>query len=336
MTHMEYDAAVNEALERLTHAGFFLGNEFRGFAIHAPMAAEALATLGFCDEVPAWVDFNASTRTYSSLPPPVTAIDAEDENSWRSALGESRRLTDWASLFRHQIDELGWRDALAAWWPRLAPGMLAGLTHGLIRTAHATRSLANTENPSELQLHELANGLAFWAGTYQGPTGARVVGTIKTLGRRSTSSVFATADAKLDESVDAALLELSAVSAGRYAAMRPAGNPVPAIHTITAPAALRMTLPVLPPELAEPSYDAVRDVCGSLLRIFGSGATAPETPSIDGHDPATQERIIEEAVELKDEHAIKLSEAARREYAANPDPRYFAAAHHALDLIRGR
>lgn len=43
---MEYDAAVNDALDRLVHAGFFFGgsNEFSGYAMHAPMGAEAIPT----------------------------------------------------------------------------------------------------------------------------------------------------------------------------------------------------------------------------------------------------------------------------------------------------
>lgn len=342
MTNEEYHAAVNEALERLLHAGFFFGSrsQFRGFAMHAPMGAEALATLGFCDQVPAWVDWYATVRTISSVPEPVSAIDPGHEADWRAALGQVRRLADWAALFQHEIDDAGWRAALATWWPRLMPGMLAGLTHGLIRTAHAVRSLASTDRPSTLQLHELANGLAFWAALYQPPTGAlargaRVIGAVKTIGRLPTSTLFAAADARLGESADAALMELSATCAGRYAVLAPGGNPVAPIHTITAPAALRMTLPQLPPELAQPSYEAMRGICGTLLRMFASRTGHDdETPPVDGDDPVVQTSIVHEAVALRDEHAIKISEAATREYATNPDPRYFAAAHHALELLR--
>jgi hypothetical protein len=321
----QYDTAINEALDRLLHAGFFFGgrNGFRGFAMHAPMGAEALATLGFCDQVPDWVDWYAKVRAISAAPEPIAAIDRGDDADWRAALGQPSRLADWAALFRHEIDDAGWRTALATWWPRLMPGMLAGLTHGLIRTAHAVRSVASTQAPSTLQLHELANGLAFWAALYQPPAGARATVT------------FTAADARLEESVDAALTELSAECAGRYAARPPGGNPVAPIHTITAPAALRMTLPHLPPELARPSYEAVRGICATLLRTYSSrGGPGSQTPPIDGDDPAVQTWIVHEAVATRDEHAIKISEAAAREYAAHPDPRYFAAAHHALELLR--
>jgi Questin oxidase-like len=338
---MEYEAAVNDALERLVHAGFFFGgsNEFRGFAMHAPMGAEALATLGFCNQVPGWVDWYATARTINSLPAPLSPIGTGSEAEWRAALGQVSRIADWAVLFQRQIVDIGWRATLATWWPRLTPGMLGGLTHGLIRTAHAVRSVASSGTPSALQLNELASGLALWAAKYQpleGMTcGTQANGTVRTLWPPA-ASLFATADARLAESVDVALLELSSACAGRYADLPPVGNPVAPIHMITAPAALRMTLPQLPPELAQPSYEAIREVCGTLLHMFTSRAGhAQQSPPIDGDSPAVQEQIIREAVESRDEHAIKLSEAARREYAAKPDPRYFDAAHHALALLGG-
>jgi hypothetical protein len=45
-------------------------------------------------------------------------------------------------------------------------GYFGGLTHGLIRTAYAVRSFPAEGKPSELELDELAHGLAYWAGTY--------------------------------------------------------------------------------------------------------------------------------------------------------------------------
>lgn len=339
-----YESAINEALARLDHAGFFFGhgNQLRGFAIHAPMGAEALATLGHEDEVPSWVDWYAALRGLGEPPDRMAPIDPADPSSWRAALGETRRLTDWAVLFRREIAEHGWHGTLVTWWPRLTPGMLAGLTHGLIRTAHAVRGITTVEEPSEQQLHELANGLAFWAGLYQPATGAmargaKAVGAVTSLGRQSAGKLFAAADAKLDTSVDAALAELAAIGAGRYLTTAPGGNPVPAVHTVTAPAALRMVLPHLPAELARPSYEAARDVSGTLINLFtGRGGRAAGEPAVDGADPDTQRRIIERAVEMRDEHAIKISEAARREYAAHPDPRCFQAAHHAQILLGGR
>ncbi|NUS16205.1 MAG: DUF4243 domain-containing protein [Streptomyces sp.] len=344
MSDVPYGTAVNQALERLEHAGFFLGaggagNQLRGFAIHAPMGAEALAALGHGDLVPGWVDGYAVRRGFGAPPDPYAPIDPADEASWRAALGDTRRLADWATLFRRQIDTAGWRQTLVGWWPRLGPGMMAGLTHGLIRTAHAVRSVSAVPEPTALQLHEVANGLAFWAAMYQLPggalaRGARAAGTVRTLGRRPAGKLFATADALLAESVDAAVAELGAVSAAQY--LRVSGRvPVPAIHTVTAPAALRLVLPLLPAELRQPSYEAVRDVCGTLLNLFAAGGGDLPEPAVDGADPAVRRRVLDAAVELGDEHGIKIAEAARREFADHPDPRYFAAAHHAVTLLGG-
>jgi hypothetical protein len=343
MPDAAYDTAVNEALERLGHAGFFLGtgNKLRGFALHAPMGAEALAALGHGDQVPDWVEWYAARRGLGAPPDLVAPIDAADPSSWRSALGEPRRLADWATLFRREIDGAGWVEALVKWWPRLTPGMFAGLTHGVIRTAHAVRGIASVSAPSPVQLHELANGLAFWAALYQPPDsavarGAKAVGVVRTLGRQPRSKLFAAADARLEESVDAALAELTAIGAERYTTVRAGGNPVPAIHAVTAPAAVRITLPYLPPQLALPSYEAVREVSGTLLTIFtGRGTADPGALDLDSHDPAVRRRVIESAVELRDEHAIKIAEVALREYATYEDPRCFAAARHAVRLLGG-
>jgi hypothetical protein len=44
--------------------------------------------------------------------------------------------------------------------------------------------------------------------------------------------------------------------------------------------------------------------------------------------------LAAEALDIGDEHAIKICEAAMRENTVNPDPRYLSAASTAVDLIR--
>ena len=58
-------------------------------------------------------------------------------------------------------------------------GIGAGLTHGLIRTTLAVRSIGySDEHPTALQLHELAAGLAYWATMYvEQPAPASLSGT---------------------------------------------------------------------------------------------------------------------------------------------------------------
>jgi hypothetical protein len=95
------------------------------------------------------------------------AINESKETEWRSALGDYSRVTDWLGFFREQLKERAWQDVIAAWVPILVPGYFGGLTHGLIRTAHAVRSFSEGANPSDLQINELARGLAYWAGTHR-------------------------------------------------------------------------------------------------------------------------------------------------------------------------
>jgi len=62
--------------------------------------------------------------------------------------------------------------------------------------------------------------------------------------------------------------------------------------------------------------------------------TAISEPT-DGGRPDFPE-LAAKAVDTGDEHAIKMCEAAAREYAFRPDPRYFTAAATAVALIRRR
>ncbi|MDJ0463918.1 hypothetical protein [Streptomyces sp. H27-C3] len=79
-----------------------------------------------------------------------------DESSWRPVLGVFNRAGDWEQLFARELAEAHWSEMLVRWWPRLLPGLFAGLTHGLIRTAHAVRGLHAAEKPTLLRLGELA------------------------------------------------------------------------------------------------------------------------------------------------------------------------------------
>ena len=89
--------------------------------------------------------------------------------AWREALGHINRVGDWAAFFDDQLAEAPWQDVVRSWVPRLSPALIAAATHGLIRTSHAVRSLGVSETPQ--RLHELAEGLGFWAARYQGLPG---------------------------------------------------------------------------------------------------------------------------------------------------------------------
>ena len=112
--------------------------------------------------------------------------------------------------------------------------------------------------------------------------------------------------------------------------------PVPLIHTITAPAAMRLVLAELPAELHAVSLQTMAGVNRRLFATFdGLRSTITHEPAEVGTelDPAA---LAAEAVDIGDQHAIKLCEAAIREHALRPDPSYFAAARTALRFIRRR
>lgn len=310
MGSVDYTDAVNGALDRLRATGYYIGDFF---ANHGPMAAEALATLGYCDEVDGWLDANIRRSNYGPLPDPTQPIV-----DWQAALGDRRRGGDWFDLFRGELADRPWREVLQTWWPRLLPGCAGSLTHGLIRAAHAVRSLREAAQPSELQIDEFARGLGFWATVFAPPT--TEPGEGGDLGAAT---------------VDWALSELTAEYAGHYAATKPS-FPIPLIHTITAPAAIRLLLPELPDELHAVSLRTIAQVNRELFARFGGQHASGNNELAE---PATDRTFISlaaEALDIGDEHAIKLCEAASREYAVRPDSRYLSATDTALNLIRKR
>ena len=306
MGSVDYIDAVNAALDRFRTTGFYIGDFF---ANHGPMAAEALAKLGYCDEVDGWVDANIAHRDHGLLPNPTEPI-----SDWRVALGDRNRGGDWVQLFAHELAEAPWRDVLRTWWPRLLPGCAGSLTHGLIRTAHAVRSLRETDRPSELQIEELGRALAFWATVFAS------LATDPGPGNDQAVAV-----------VDRALSDLTAEYAGHYAITKPS-FPIPLIHTITAPAALRLLLPELPEELHAPSLRTMTEVNRELFTRFGGQRASGSTEPVEAD--RTFAALAAEAVDIGDEHAIKICEAAMRENAVRPDARYLSAASIAVDLIR--
>jgi hypothetical protein len=302
-----YTDCVDDALDRLWEAGFEFGPDF---AVHAPMVAETLATLGYHDNVPSWIEVNKRRRRY--YPPPAAGeeIPEDPESARRAALGDYRRVADWVQYFERRLSGRPWREVLVECWPYLLEGAFAAFTHGLIRTAHAVRILSTAPEPSALQLNELARGLAYWAARY-----TPVPWKLKTDGPVVTTAA----------EIPAALSELTAMYAGRYVEFAPK-PPVPQVHSITAPAAMRLVLPVLPSELQLRSYEAVAHLAAGVWKAIPAGPGRVPAAAV-GYRPPASEQLVGEAVQLGEEHAIKLVEACLREHAERPDERYLAAAH---------
>jgi hypothetical protein len=365
MTITRHDT-IDEVLSRLDDVGFEIGPGFTG---HAPMAAEALVALGHPAEAVPWIERYVCEVPHHAPPEPTGArIDPRDEADWRGALGDLPRLGDWVVLFQEELAEAPWAEVLARWWPRLLPGFSGGLTHGLIRTAHAVRSLTAAERPTAREQRELCYGLAYWAARYirmpgqPEPRGTRsvpealaaipqlppreIIGAqLKTLGdseREDEDSIWAGFNAAVDElappaELDRALLTLTSETAERLR-NRAAVNPSPvqmiaSVHSVTAPAAARMLLPHLPPETHRETYARVWQVTAALTSAFTMYLDAPDRDDRD-RVPLAPDELNARAVESGAAHAIKLTEACLREYRDNPDPVYLFALEDVLPHIR--
>lgn len=297
-----YADAVNDALERLTGFGPVWGP---GFAFHAPMVVEALAALGHTAEIPGWIERNRLVRHYADAPPAHTRLDPADRAGQRAALGDLRRFSDWAAMFEREIADLGWREVLTRWWPRLLPGLSGQLGHGLIRTAHAVRGLDRVPAPTPAQLTEFAQGLAFWAAGFWEPPPV-------------DSGVMAAGAALTPDARDAreTLITSTAVAA-RYLADRAPAPTIPIVHAVTVPMAVDIVMPLLPEDQLTENYAWAMRGSADVLRRFGGFGSAPPLPA-DQTVP-TLGASIEAAVETEDEHAIKLVEVCARSATAHSD-----------------
>jgi hypothetical protein len=364
MTKTRRDA-INDALDRLRDIGFIMEP---GFSEHGPMVAETISSLGCNDEVVGWLEFYKAKRRHIPPPPPKERLDIDDEQQWRAALGVYERVTDWQNAFRNDFGERPWQETLVTWMPRLIDGYAGSLTHGLIRTAHAVRALPMGEVPTPIELDELARGLASWAATYQ-----RVAGNPDRHGDRSLDESIrmipragggrgrpaATADrpAMAQRSVlledlpgfvdavegmrpapdiDEAISRHSAVFA-RILLAHPEIRPIPLIqlvHTITAPVAMRNLLPYVAADRGAWVYARLWQVSASIVaRIVGPSGAQDEIAQAIAAPRLAREDLVKRAVEHRDEHAIKLTEALMRADNICPDPVYRVAAEAVLERL---
>jgi hypothetical protein len=351
MTDVAFDA-INDALDRCADLGFEM---VPGFATHWAMGSETMIELGHADLVPTWVDLYRVKHKHYPRPAADDPINGADESSWRAALGAFERAGDWQRYFGSELRERPWREVLEQWWPRLIPGVSAGLTHGLIRTTHIVRSFARSprEQPTAAQLGELSTGLSYWAGRYvEQPAPAILRGSqglpeiLRAIPRLDQSIPMKLHDKGLFRHMPAvdgwgdAVSELAApgdiqgalsdVTAAFAQVNLVHGDqfPIPLVHTVTAPAALRMMLPHLPEHLHAPSFVAVWQAAAALLTTFAPARDAETSATWTDGDRAVlpEKELAERAVEHGDEHAMKFTEACLREYRIRPDRRYLLAA----------
>ncbi len=339
--------ALDAVLERFAATGPEFGP---GLSNHGPMASEALVALGRADAVEAWAEDYAK-----NLLEPVGERNAIERDEWRETLGDVRRVGDWIAYFRRQVAENPWPELLDVWVARLSPGIMAAATHGVIRTAHAVRALYAGETPQRLQ--EFATGLAYWAARYQGlpvrTTGSApqpMSAALKDIPRiddskRSRFLIFeavrvleaedfgpAIDMAATDGPADAVIGEMTRLFVRQYLGNLGAAS-IGFVHSVTAPSALRLLVPHLSDASRTTAQRYVWQACAALYATYGR--VDPSLIRI-GAEPVEFDRedLAARALEARDEHAIKFTEACLREYDLSQDGAFILAANDAIGRLR--
>jgi hypothetical protein len=342
--------AIDAALDMLHHTGPEYGDDL---ANHGPMAAEAMLAMGRTDAILPWVQ--RYKRRLTDHPTPSTPIGRAQ---WREALGDGKRLADWIAFFDRELADTPWPDVVQRWVPHFAPGLMAAATHGLIRTSHAVRRLTYGETPQ--RLHELAEGLGYWAARYRILPGRlsgidagwspreglahvcrlhgsdfRAQGSIdKAVRGLDTEPSFAQAIDLVRVYNDLAhfISEMTELFAGVYLA-QPDGL-IAFVHAVTAPSALRLLLPYLAEADAHLAGRYAWQACAALYAWYATTSTPSpirlEEPS-ELHDT-----LIDRAIAAGGAHTIKFTEACLREYAVNPKPVYLVAARDVAERVGDR
>ena len=333
-------SSIDEALGELSFAGTELVN---GNSNHGPMACEALFALGREDAVSSWIDGYRSRLTRRASP---SAAIPHDE--WREHLGVRERLGDWVQLMEDELSEAPWQAVVQRWVPRLAPGLIAAATHGLIRTSHGVRSLSQGETP--LRKLELAQGLGYWAAAYRTLPGAPTGGNGGHYPKSALNHVGLLNGPDFDRSgsiaeqlkgmdehpefapvidladtggdADRFISDLTETFAGIYLASN--RNLVAFVHTVTAPSAFRMLSPYLRDDDRRLCLRYIWQACAAVYcwysTVAASSLRSVEAPVED------REEIIDRAVAAGGAHSIKFTEACLREYNLNASAVYLTAA----------
>lgn len=340
---------MEPALEFLAPYGPDLRN---GLTNHAPMAVEALAAMGRADAVMPWLE-----KYRRGMRPRPIAREKIGHNNWRDALGSERRVADWNAFFAEELANAPWREVLAQWATRLAPAICASATHGVIRVGHAARSLGEAETPARIR--ELADGLGYWAAAYQVlPTrfdtsrampawdAIAAVPLVPDAQRKFSGTItsslvalddfpdFAPVIGLLDVTPDPArvISDLTETFARVYLAnARDTLGVIVFVHSVTSATALRSLLPYLPEAAARQATSYAWQAACGLYAAFGKSTPADQVEPVR----ESADTLIDMAVANGDEHAIKFTETALREYELNPAPAYLAAARHAIGILEG-
>ena len=343
-------SALDETLEAMAPMGPDLNN---GFSNHAPMAIEAMCAMERGDAVMPWFE----SYRHSLMPRRARVARLTDDN-WRVAIGDQRRTEDWFEFFRNELEEHAWQSVLDTWAARLAPGLMAAATHGVIRTGHAARALSLEAN-NRARRRELADGLAYWAAEYfplpaerHNPGRAmpsQAIARVQMIPpetRRNNLGAFTDALAQLDsfpffkdtlDAVDpsgnasAFLSDLTATFARVFLVnSHDTYTTIAFVHAVTGPSALRPLMPYLRDKTLHTALAYAWQTAAAMYATFG---TRLDLSRFDEVKVGTKDKLIDSAIACGNEHAIKFTEVCLREHALKPDPVFLAAAAHATRML---
>jgi hypothetical protein len=320
-----------------------------GLANHGPMAAEALAHLGRADAIAGWVALYR--RRLDAAPPPTRPLTEED---WPAALGQADRFPGWLALFEREIADRPVAAVVGEWVPRLLPGSVGAATHGLIRTGHALRALAGADTPPRRL--EVANGLAFWAASYQELPGppllighegvADALADLPYLAEDAPSAVLisdrvaAVADIADEFEQGVASLgwtggavdlldQLATGGSAAYLRNADSGGAIGLLHAVTSPLSLELVLPWLAEEDRDAALGYVWQAAAALHVAYDIDRSTPARTDA----PPLAEDLVDRAVASGDEHAIKLTEGALRSFGRSGDAALLLAAADACERL---
>ncbi|TGL49658.1 DUF4243 domain-containing protein [Leptospira wolffii] len=336
---MTSDFDFDSVLDFLQSFGPDLKN---GLSNHAPMATEALFTMGRTDAIFPWLE-----RYEKELKPKEVPTREIGEESWPSFLGASGSFPEWEIFFKNEIRTKGWQKCVSYWIPKLSPGICADATHGVIRTGHSIRNLIRKE--TSLRLGEFSSGLAVWASNYlELPTSfesllglsardaLQKVSFVPPEKKVFSGTIVSSLEGLKDVDSFAPVIgywdaygeEEKSVSELTEAFSRVLKNNVEDtlsaivfVHSVTSISALRSILPFLTPFERKSVLRYSWQTSVALYSAFGKNIEQ------DIYEPIAESReeAIEKAIQHGDEHAIKFTEVCLKENELAPSSSYFAA-----------
>lgn len=366
MPDMSDSDVLDEGLTRLASTG----PEFRGgLSNHGPMAAEALIRLGRADAVEHWLDGYLPRLDPAPRPSDRITDETWREAlgrynrvaDWTAYLRNQLADDSWRDVLAR------WWPRLL---PGVAAGATHGIIRtshaarslATLETSAEAAGGATGEKTAPVatgpRLDELANGLGYWAAAYfEIPGAAPAKGNLdlraavrglpvlttpvpgNMISARLKAglagepgfgrAVTALAAAAGPDAAQAGLRDLAREFAGVFLS-HGRKQPITFLHAVTAPVAAYSALPLLPDELAGPTYEALWQVAAAIYTVH-AGVASPEP--LPAATPPAPDDLTDRAVATADEHAIKLTEACLRLNAETPDPVLLHAAARASTLL---